>query len=77
MTDAQWLVDFDARTKEVIDAKAEVALEASPRVWPISGDAEEWNPDGHPLSKQIASDPFAKANKIEDERTGELPKYNT
>lgn len=49
MADAKWLTEFDERTLECIEAKAEVALEDSPRVWPIYRDAE-WNPDGHPLS---------------------------
>ncbi len=68
--DAKWLVDFDARTQECIDAKAAVALEASPRVWPLSGSATEFNPDGHPLSRPSGVEPFD--SKVKDERTPNL-----
>ncbi len=68
--DAKWLVDFDARTQEVIDAKAAVALEASPRVWALSGSATEWNPAGHPLSQPSGAEPFG--SKLKDERTPNL-----
>jgi len=66
--DAQWLVDFDARTQDVIDAKAAVALEVSPRVWPLSGSATEFNP--HPLSSPSRAEPFGA--KLQDERTPNL-----
>lgn len=68
--DATWLEEFDRRTQEVIDAKAEVALEPSPRIWPISGDATEWNPDGHPLSQRLRIEPFNC--ELVDERTPEM-----
>jgi hypothetical protein len=69
--DATWLEEFDERTQQCIDAREEVALEDSPRIWPISGDATAWNPEGHPLSKPSRVEPFP-SNNLTDERTGEL-----
>ncbi len=69
-----WENSYDLRTLECVAANAVVALETTPRVWPISGNGvRRWNPGGHPLS--LKREPRRWVNpEISDERTPELPK---
>jgi hypothetical protein len=47
----RWEIEYERTSQESIDAKAAVALEPSPRLWPASGDGvTEFNPGGYPLS---------------------------
>lgn len=49
MADTNWLNTYEETNVECGEAAAQVALEDSPRAWPIFHDAT-WNPDGYPLS---------------------------
>jgi hypothetical protein len=68
----RWEQQYDEEIIEATAAAALVALEPSPRIWPISGpDADEFNPDGYPINKAMPADPLV-APPLNDERTGEL-----
>ena len=49
MADTAWLEEYEATNEECGLAAIVVALEDSPRNWPIYGDAT-WNPGGYPES---------------------------
>ncbi len=49
----EWEGTYDERTLECTAARITVALEPTPRVWPITGPLATFNPDGHPLSEPI------------------------
>lgn len=67
-----WEIEFTRTIQESVDAKAAVASEPSPRVWPISGDGvTEFNPDGHPLSLKRPPKRWVDP-ELHDETTEEL-----
>jgi hypothetical protein len=74
MADASWIEDWESKDAEVLTAQALVAAQDSPRIWPISGSATDWNPDGFPLSKKIPADPFASSGEVIDDTTKPIPK---
>lgn len=62
-----WERDYDERTLECTTARIAVALEPTPRTWPISGPLGKWNPQGHPLSEPIPpSDPLGRFTELDD-----------
>jgi hypothetical protein len=79
MADTTWLEQYEDEVEECAEAKAKVALEPSPRVWPVSGSANPdatFNPNGYPVSvnkppKRIV-DP-----EVHDERTKDLQPSQT
>lgn len=69
MADTRWIEEYERTSQECIDAAAKVALEPSPRVWPISGDGvTDWNPGGYPISLKLPPERWVDTT-LHDKRT--------
>lgn len=73
MTSTRWEIEYERTSQECIDAASTVALEPSPRIWPISGDGvADWNPGGHPISLKVPPERWVDT-ELHDERTPPIP----